>query len=137
MVSYVSPRANHFDLLLPVTLVSKRSVVNQSCREPAACILHTLISGAFTCDSHPLTQFVCSLLPEIACPPEDEVCVAVYQPVCGSDKKTYSNLCFFAKARCGNTASVPITLDHHGECKSGIIVLPKIGHSCFKLTTLT
>ncbi|XP_072039204.1 uncharacterized protein [Amphiura filiformis] len=59
-----------------------------------------------------------------SCVPEEEVCATVYQPVCGSDKQTYSNLCFFAKASCADRGIVAITVEHRGECKSE----PKSGY---------
>lgn len=41
-------------------------------------------------------------------PPEDCVCIALWDPVCGVDGKTYSNSCY---ADC-----VGVEIDHIGEC---------------------
>ena len=44
-------------------------------------------------------------------------CLHVDIPVCGSDGKTYSNLCYLEMAMCQNDPS--LTLEHHGECEKG------------------
>ena len=43
-------------------------------------------------------------------------CLTVLRPVCGSDGKTYTNLCELKSAKkCDST----LTLQHHGECRKG------------------
>ena len=43
-------------------------------------------------------------------------CLTVLRPVCGSDGKTYPNLCELKGAKkCDST----LTLQHHGECRKG------------------
>ncbi|XP_078584988.1 ovoinhibitor-like isoform X2 [Branchiostoma floridae x Branchiostoma japonicum] len=50
------------------------------------------------------------------------VCPRLYKPVCGSDGKTYPNLCLLAKAACvvsvENPATPELTVDHKGACGS-------------------
>ncbi|XP_066948342.1 PI-actitoxin-Avd5a-like [Macrobrachium rosenbergii] len=36
----------------------------------------------------------------IAYPPCEQICGLIYKPVCGSDGRTYPNLCVFENARC-------------------------------------
>lgn len=45
-----------------------------------------------------------------SCP---ESCIAVYQPVCGTDGHTYSSECHLAMERCNNPC---VELKHEGEC---------------------
>uniref|UniRef100_A0A914BWJ7 Kazal-like domain-containing protein n=1 Tax=Acrobeloides nanus TaxID=290746 RepID=A0A914BWJ7_9BILA len=48
---------------------------------------------------------------------EPSACVNTYEPVCGSDGKTYANMCFFkAKTSCNDTSSSKITVAYTGEC---------------------
>lgn len=46
--------------------------------------------------------------------PVECYCITIYKPVCGSDNKTYSNLCVFECAQKNNTC---LELAHQGECK--------------------
>lgn len=47
-----------------------------------------------------------------------EVCNASFDPVCGSDGKTYSNACALSVAQCKNPGS-QITMQSKGECVEG------------------
>ncbi|CAG0910451.1 unnamed protein product [Cyprideis torosa] len=42
-------------------------------------------------------------------------CTADYTPVCGTDRKTYSNMCNLRKARCNNPG---LRKAYNGECKT-------------------
>ncbi|XP_061469376.1 ovomucoid-like [Rhineura floridana] len=56
----------------------------------------------------------CSVFPE---PEKDEpfMCTLIYNPVCGSDDVTYTNLCYFCNAKRGREGN--LTVVHEGECK--------------------
>ena len=38
----------------------------------------------------------------------------IYEPLCGSDKKTYHNKCWFEIAKCNDTS---LTIIHEGKCE--------------------
>jgi len=49
----------------------------------------------------------------------DVMCLQNYDPVCGSNGKTYSNECFLGVDNCHND-SEDITVAHSGECKDKV-----------------
>lgn len=49
----------------------------------------------------------------------DRPCPKMYDPQCGSDGKTYSNMCMFENAQCKDPS---LKLEHSGECKEGKIL---------------
>ena len=55
-----------------------------------------------------------SFLPFTDCP---EFCVENYAPLCGNDRKTYENNCYFKQAQCKNEK---LAIAHRGECKGNI-----------------
>ncbi|KAJ6668095.1 hypothetical protein lerEdw1_016418 [Lerista edwardsae] len=56
----------------------------------------------------------CSLYPEPA-KGQDTACTREYKPVCGSDGKTYNNLCLFCAAK--RQSGGQLTIKHHGPCE--------------------
>ena len=52
----------------------------------------------------------------LGCGPGERVCIKIYAPICGSDRKTYGNRCWFDLAkRCDDPS---LTTKHEGECVS-------------------
>ncbi|CAH1794117.1 unnamed protein product [Owenia fusiformis] len=50
----------------------------------------------------------------------DRFCITVYEPVCGSDEKTYGNLCEFAVGACkARRDGSTISIVNNGECDDG------------------
>ncbi|KAG2515894.1 hypothetical protein JM16_007678 [Phytophthora kernoviae] len=48
----------------------------------------------------------------------DRVCLAIYEPVCGSDGKTYGNTCVFGVEKC-LSGDDTLEIVYEGECSSG------------------
>ena len=46
-------------------------------------------------------------------------CPYIYDPQCGSDGKTYPNMCMFENAQCKDPS---LKLVHSGQCKKGKII---------------
>merc|ERR1712126_523468 len=65
-----------------------------------------------TCNSSPGTPPTTTPSPPTTLPC-DFGCDAVWEPVCGSDGKTYGNMCELAHEDCVNG---PLTMAHPGEC---------------------
>ena len=61
-------------------------------------------------------RFLILLVKNVICP---AFCTSIYEPVCGSNNVTYSNLCKLRFADCESEDDEKITLKHKGKCESG------------------
>jgi len=71
----------------------------------------------------PLTNTTAPSVPLVpGCPDAaNAVCMEVYAPLCGSDGTTYSNPCFFGRARCERPT---LEVANQGECGDGVDEFP-------------
>ena len=60
------------------------------------------------------------LVKNVICP---AFCPSIYEPVCGSNKVTYPNLCTLRFAECEFENDEKITLKHQGPCGQGNKIL--------------
>ncbi|XP_060127703.1 ovomucoid-like isoform X3 [Zootoca vivipara] len=75
----------------------------------AFCFFFSGISG-----DHGQKPDVCSKYPQQE-KGKPAVCPRIYEPVCGTDGKTYHNFCLFCAAK--RDSDVPLDIKHEGECK--------------------
>ena len=84
-------------------------IVSYSLTEPDPCKLSKC--------SHPLHKCVrTSSVSMCICPPS--ACTMEYDPVCGSDGKTYANNCVLKEIACERSQN--ITLKNQGECEEDV-----------------
>ncbi len=62
-------------------------------------------------------------------------CVAIYDPVCGSDNKTYGNRCELDRQRCLEGPSSTLYMKHEGLCDATAVERKLLGPDCHKACT--
>ncbi|XP_072025365.1 kielin/chordin-like protein isoform X3 [Amphiura filiformis] len=108
---------------------------NCTCEESFESGVHE-ICVAEACEAPPPN---CTPIPDptVCCPRCEgcpiDVCIALYDPQCGNDGVTYSNLCFLKKKACDDPE---LTLAYAGECNTGVLtcanVLCRKGYICIE-----
>ncbi|XP_043836929.1 serine protease inhibitor Kazal-type 9-like [Dromiciops gliroides] len=80
----------------------------------AACMFLMLsLMPIFNVESASKNQVDCNGFKKLP-PGQEQVCVQIYDPICGSDGKTYSNKCFFCFAV--KQSNDKIKFSHFGNC---------------------
>ena len=65
------------------------------------------------------------------CGPGERQCIKIYAPICGSDRKTYGNRCWFDLAkRCDDPS---LTIEHKGKCVGTFYFISKDGRCYMNL----